>query len=206
MERTSKCTLGPLDLLSKQPVKFTCECGTDWYVPPGNGCPNCGQDVARPATCDECVWEVGEVIPNLYVSAQFRDKPRFADICEDLDLGGVVDLAGRYPYLWKPTTNDLIEQGIHAYREFSVEDNLIQFAPEVLEDFVQHMRYSFDCGVTTLVHCAAGLRRAPHFCYAYLRSVGLGPVDAWDKVEQARPFVYMHTPYVNSIEAWLEYR
>lgn len=38
-----------------------------------------------------------------------------------------------------------------------------------------------------LVHCAAGRSRSPSMVYAYLRSTGMSPDEAWTKIVTSRP-------------------
>ena len=54
-------------------------------------------------------------------------------------------------------------------------------------------------GRKILVHCAAGVSRSPSMAYAYLRSLGQSPQEAWNMVTRARP--QADDQYVASAEA-----
>lgn len=54
-----------------------------------------------------------------------------------------------------------------------------------------------------LLHCAAGQFRSPSVLYAYLRTLGMSPGDAWSLIRMARPIV--QDQYVSSAERAVPY-
>lgn len=56
-------------------------------------------------------------------------------------------------------------------------------------------------GRKILVHCAAGQYRSPSMVYAYLRTIGLSPAQAWSKIVSHRSAA--RDQYVSSAEASL---
>lgn len=132
-----------------------------------------------------------------------KSEERFLDLVMEARPEVIVDLAGDHHYIWRPSDEQLALHGVRLQRIDDVVDDGNPFSHDALDVFRQMMAPHEVSGARTIVHCAAGLRRAPHFVYAYLRYRGWEPVDAWDLVERARSRIYMHTPYINSVESWL---
>lgn len=56
----------------------------------------------------------------------------------------------------------------------------------VYDQGVAIIQQAIASGGKILVHCSAGIYRSPSMVYAYLRSTGLSPSDAWETVTHAR--------------------
>jgi hypothetical protein len=188
--------------LTKQPVAFKCPCGQTWYAPPQTFCPDCGP-YGPAAEPEDYVWEIHEVLPGLFITAQMRDQRRFEEMASAHRPSFVIDLAGDFHYIWRPDPQDFARLRIGHYRLDGIIDDGKPFSPKSLDAFMSFMSPYHTARARTVVQCAAGLRRAPHFVYAYLRQSGRDPIEAWDLVEQARTRAFMHTPYIESIETWL---
>jgi len=73
----------------------------------------------------------------------------------------------------------------------------------VYQNGVAVIQAAIAAGGKVLVQCAAGEYRSPSMVYAYLRSIGYSPADAWSTIRAARPVV--QNQYVSSAEAAVPY-
>lgn len=123
--------------------------------------------------------DTSRVAPGLYVGGQHyrRGLRRMAQqgLTASVSLRRSVDDAARgvalQRHLWLPTTDD-------------TPPSLTQLAEAT--EFIHSARQE---GHGVYVHCASGVGRAPTTAAAYLVSLGLTPLEAWQLVRRARPFV-----------------
>lgn len=69
----------------------------------------------------------------------------------------------------------------------------------VYDQGVAIIQQAIASGGKILVHCSAGVYRSPSMVYAYLRSTGLLPDEAWATIVRGRPIV--NRQYVQYAEA-----
>jgi len=185
------------------PVAFDCACGIRWFSPPEIACPRCGSDVA--STPDPVVWSVGQIPDtSVFLSGHLRNDERFMELVGS-GIEVFVDVAGSAPYVWRPDEDAVRHFGVRYVRIDGVEDinvDLPDFAFDAAAAALDEARH----GVSTLLFCAAGLKRSPHLLYGVLRSWDYGAKPAWDAVVSARPFVDPWGPYLAAAERWLEAR
>jgi protein-tyrosine phosphatase len=92
--------------------------------------------------------------------------------------------------LWNPTDDDFRPK-----------------APEIFERGVEFAEAALDgAGQRLLVHCAAGVHRAPMMTLAILGTMGWKLQDAMDLIEARRPVVDFAPVYVQSVENFLARR
>jgi protein-tyrosine phosphatase len=123
--------------------------------------------------------EISRVTPHIYVGGQHKHHGLAAmskegitavvnmrEETDDAEKGLLLD-----HYLWLPTTDD---------------------APPSLEDLargVDFIEMHAAAGEGVYIHCASGVGRAPTMAAAYLIRPGSTPKEAWDKIQEGRPFV-----------------
>lgn len=184
-------------------VEFLCTgCETPWFTPM-HGCPRCPSH--QPAIPDPVIYTVG-VVPDLPVilSAQLRDFTRFRSFVETLNVKSIVDVAADPEglYTWRPSFD--------VFKSYSVEHHLISdvwddnedLPDRAFQEVSEALDKSITAGGTTLLHCSAGLKRAPHLLYGYLLSKGHADHIAWSYVQEARPIVSPFIPYIKSAHRW----
>ncbi len=120
-----------------------------------------------------------EIIPHLYVGAQFRR--RGWRILERWGITGVINLRAEFDdrklgvnipdYLHLPTVDDAAP---------SLED---------LQAGVEFYRRVRANGGKVYIHCGAGVGRAPSMAAACLMADGLSVEQAWEKIRQVRVFI-----------------
>ena len=89
--------------------------------------------------------------------------------------------------LWNPIDDDFLPKAAHVFREGVV------FARNALEED----------GSKILIHCAAGVHRAPMMALALLCSLGWTVADAMALIETRRPVVDFPEVYVESVKMFL---
>jgi len=89
--------------------------------------------------------------------------------------------------LWNPTDDDFRPK-----------------PPELFQRGVEFALMALDDSETRLlIHCAAGVHRAPMMTLAVLRAMGFGPEDAIDMIESRRKSVDFADVYVQSVEDFM---
>ena len=185
------------------PVGFDCACGFRWFSPPAIACPRCGPRVA--STPDPIIWSAGQVPgTSIWLTAQMRDEERFARFVEQ-GIEVFVDVAGSASYIWRPDAASVREHEIRYVRVDDVDDTNIDL-PEFAFDAVASALEEGRAGRSSIVFCAAGLKRSPHLLYGVLRSWGYDAASAWAAVSAARPFVDQWDPYLVAAERWVASR
>ena len=85
-----------------------------------------------------------------------------------------------------------------------VDDDFLPKPPEVFAQGVEFARAALDePGSKILIHCAAGVHRAPMMALALLCSLGWKLPDAMALLESRRPVVDFPEVYVNSVRKFL---
>jgi len=86
-----------------------------------------------------------------------------------------------------------------------VDDDFQPKPPEVFQRGVEFALEALDGEeAKVLIHCAAGVHRAPMMTLALLCSMGWSLMDAMELIEARRPVVDFAEVYVNSVEKFLE--
>ena len=86
-----------------------------------------------------------------------------------------------------------------------VDDDFQPKPPEVFQRGVDFALEALDQpDAKLLIHCAAGIHRAPMMTLALLGSMGWPLMDAMDLIEARRPMVDFAEVYVSSVERFLE--
>ncbi len=86
----------------------------------------------------------------------------------------------------------------------AVDDDFQPKLPKVFHRGVEFARRALDEPETKLlIHCAAGVHRAPMMTLALLCSLGWSIESAMDLIQTRRPVVDFPDVYVNSVEAYL---
>lgn len=202
----------PPEFLSEpyRPIQFVCQkCEEPWETPL-TGCPRCDNGsgygpAITPATPDPVIWSIG-VVPGypILLSAHLRDQQRFISLTSTLRLRGVVDVAADPEgyYVWRPTPEEFAHQRVRHHLIENVWDNNVGLEPHAFDKVYRVLRLYVALGDNVLLHCSAGLKRAPHLLYGCLLKEGLEPNDAWHRVKEARPFASPYEPYVKSAHEW----
>jgi len=85
-----------------------------------------------------------------------------------------------------------------------IDDDFQPKPPEVFQEAVTFAQAALDEPETKLlIHCAAGVHRAPMMALAVLGSMGWTLTDAMDLIEARRPVVDFAEVYVSSVERFL---
>ena len=85
-----------------------------------------------------------------------------------------------------------------------IDDDFLPKPPEVFRVGVDFAREALDReGSKILIHCAAGVHRAPMMALALLGSMGWKFMDAIALIESRRPVVDFPDVYLNSVRAYL---
>lgn len=85
-----------------------------------------------------------------------------------------------------------------------IDDDFLPKPAEVFRDGVNFARAALDQdGSKLLIHCAAGVHRAPMMALALLCSMGWSVPDAMGLIETRRPVVDFPEVYVNSVKNFL---
>lgn len=136
--------------------------------------------------------QISQVQPLLYVGGQH--KPRGLAQMRALGITAVVNMREESDdaqrgvaldhYLWLPTTDDTPP---------TTED---------LERGVAFITEQIAAGRGVYIHCAAGVGRAPAMAIAYLISTGMSMEQAWAAVREARPFIRMTPPQIETLAAF----
>jgi protein-tyrosine phosphatase len=85
-----------------------------------------------------------------------------------------------------------------------IDDDFLPKEAEVLREGVDFARAALDQGGSKLlIHCAAGVHRAPMMALALLCSLGWTLPDAMALIETRRPVVDFPEVYVNSVKNFL---
>src|SRR5437763_1180206 len=159
------------------PVAFECECGNRWWSPPDVGCASCGP--VATSVPDPIVWSVDRLPgTDVFLSAQLRDRERFAEIVA-MGITSFVDIAGGAHYVWRPTEHEIAEAAVSYAVVAGVEDTNRDLPDFAFEHVASALREAGDKKQRTLVFCAAGLKRSPHLLFGVLRSWGLDAERAW---------------------------
>jgi protein-tyrosine phosphatase len=88
-----------------------------------------------------------------------------------------------------------------------VEDDFQPKPPEVFQRGVDFARQALDDeGTKLLIHCAAGVHRAPMMALAVLCSLSWNLEDAVDLITARRPVADFTEVYVESVRSFLEQR
>ena len=90
--------------------------------------------------------------------------------------------------LWNPIDDDFLPKPVEVFREG------VDFATAALDED----------GSKVLIHCAAGVHRAPMMALALLCRLGWTLPDAMALIETRRPVVDFPEVYVNSVKSFLE--
>jgi protein-tyrosine phosphatase len=90
--------------------------------------------------------------------------------------------------LWNPTDDDFQPKPLELF------ERGVQFALEALDETENKL----------LIHCAAGVHRAPMMALAVLCSMGWKLEEAMDLIEARRPTADFADVYVDSVERYLE--
>ncbi len=86
-----------------------------------------------------------------------------------------------------------------------IDDDFLPKPAEVFREGVGFARTALDVdGSKILIHCAAGVHRAPMMALALLCSLGWTLADAMALLETRRPVVDFPEVYVNSVKNFLE--
>jgi len=86
-----------------------------------------------------------------------------------------------------------------------IDDDFQPKPPEVFERGVAFARQALEADDSKLlVHCAAGVHRAPMMALAILCSMGWKLGEAMDAIESKRPLVDFADVYVNSARGYLQ--
>lgn len=86
-----------------------------------------------------------------------------------------------------------------------IDDDFQPKPPEVFERGVAFARQALEADDSKLlVHCAAGVHRAPMMTLAILGALGWKLQEAMDVVESKRPVVDFADVYVNSVKSYLQ--
>jgi protein-tyrosine phosphatase len=87
----------------------------------------------------------------------------------------------------------------------AVDDDFQPKAPKIFRSGVEFARRALDePGTKLLIHCAAGVHRAPMMTLAVLCSLGWQLDSAMDLIQARRPVVDFPDVYVNSVKAYLK--
>jgi protein-tyrosine phosphatase len=87
----------------------------------------------------------------------------------------------------------------------AIDDDFQPKPPEVFERGVQFARTALnEEGTKLLIHCAAGVHRAPMMALAVLCSLSWKLEEAMHLIESKRPVVDFADVYVKSVQRWLE--
>jgi hypothetical protein len=157
------------------------------------------------STPDPIVWSVGKIPgTSVFLSGHLRNDGRFTELVGS-GIEVFVDVAGNAPYVWRPDEEAITSSGARYVRIDGVEDTNIDL-PDFAFDAVAAALDDTRRGVSTLLFCAAGLKRSPHLLYGVLRSWGYDVQSAWEAIVVARPFVDPWDPYLASAERWLAVR
>jgi len=85
-----------------------------------------------------------------------------------------------------------------------IDDDFQPKPPEVFQEAVVFAQEALDePEAKLLIHCAAGVHRAPMMTLAILGSMGWTLTDAMDLIEARRPVVDFAEVYVSSVERFL---
>ena len=85
-----------------------------------------------------------------------------------------------------------------------IDDDFLPKPAEVFREGVNFARAALDQdGSKLLIHCAAGVHRAPMMAMALLCSMGWSVQDAMGLIETRRPVVDFPEVYVNSVKNFL---
>jgi protein-tyrosine phosphatase len=86
-----------------------------------------------------------------------------------------------------------------------IDDDFQPKPPEVFQRGVEFAIEALEQGETKLlIHCAAGVHRAPMMTLAVLCSLGWAPAAAQDLIEKERPVVDFADVYLRSVERFLD--
>jgi protein-tyrosine phosphatase len=86
-----------------------------------------------------------------------------------------------------------------------IDDDFQPKPPEVFERGVAFARQALEIADTKLlVHCAAGVHRAPMMALAILGSMGWKLGQAMDVIESRRPVVDFADVYIDSVKGYLQ--
>ena len=110
-----------------------------------------------------------------------------------------VDVAGGLGYVWRPSAEEIRAAGVRYVRVEEVEDTNLDLPDRAFDE----VGAALEPRATTLLFCAAGLKRSPHLMYGVLRRSGDDPETAWRRVQSARPFTAPFEPYVAAAERWV---
>lgn len=132
------------------------------------------------------------ITPQLYVGGQYSTRglealraqgfTSIVNLRDEFDDAEAGISLGRYLYL--PTVDD---------------------HPPTQEDLlegVQFLQEEIERGGKVYVHCMLGVGRSVTLVAAYLISQGMTPADAWQLIEDRRPFIQPTAGQVALIEAW----
>ncbi len=204
--------------MAKRRAEFHClECDQGWFVPPDINCPRCGP--GKPTEPDPAIWEVGwipqptEVYPMsaIGISAHLLSLERISHLTNDMGVSAILDVANDpgQRIVWRPESEEynFVKHGVRHVPIWGLKDKRNGGLDESRLDLsVDWLARLLGQGHRVMVHCAAGLRRAPHVVYAYLRTQGHDPVEAWDMVERARPLAFPDKDFMDGIETWMASR
>jgi len=93
----------------------------------------------------------------------------------------------RVKVLWNPTDDDFRPKPPELFQRG------VEFALRALDD----------AEARVLIHCAAGVHRAPMMALALLRALGFSLPNAMDMIQSRRPFVDFADVYVESVEEFM---
>jgi predicted protein tyrosine phosphatase len=141
-------------------------------------------------------FNASQVTNSLFVSGQF-DERAWTELATQ-GITAVVNMRIEY---------DDLDMGAlpFAYLHLQVVDH---DAPklEQLSAGVAFMREQIEAGGKVLVHCAAGMGRAPSMAAAYLVSEGMTTAEAWATIRRARSFIDPNARQMKRIEEWAKGR
>lgn len=187
-----------------RPIRFDCtNCGLSWFTP-ANGCPNCPEGAISIA--DPVIWKVDRATDtNILISAQLRDADRLRRIIGFYpDMKMVIDVAADpdNKYTWRAPQKVLDLLGIEYVLVADVWDTNDDLPDRAFDEVSRAILRSTQNEVDVLVHCSAGLKRAPHLVYGHFLSLTFPPVVAWEMVKQARSMTSPYLPYIESAHRW----
>lgn len=128
------------------------------------------------------VWKYSEITPQLFVGGQ-HSRQGYAEMRE-FGITAIVNM--------REERYSDVKQGIGGERHLHLPT--VDHTPPSVNDLLRGVDFiseeiNSNKDAKVYIHCAAGCGRAPTMAAAYLVSRGDAPVQAWERIRAARPFI-----------------
>ncbi len=142
------------------------------------------------------VRRLSEITPLIFVGGQPATS-FWSKLSDEWGVCGVVNMRGEYNYSTKVDPLDLPLTFLHLPTVDNEAPSLLH-----LEQGVDFIRQYTENNQGVYIHCWEGLGRGPTMAAAYLVSTGMTPDEAWEKIQETRPFIRPTDVQKQQIEAF----